>query len=434
MLLIVSCVPTTTNEVDDQFFQDVGNADDNNQIATTNNAPLPTATVLSAYPDPNSSEATQPAYPVPAPSVVAQSAYVAPPEPTPTWWPTPYPSPVRVQQPTPTAIPARQPSTNAFGTLYYATVDDEVPSTLFVAPVINDDALERNEDQSLLELSDSTHFVRLYPSPTNDMLAIIESGWGDAVTILDLEQNYVVPIYNNLDNQMPYLWNFHGWHPNGRYFLISDSNGYLGLWIVDGIGLEKPIKLTEHDPDSASMSPTSQMLAYAYRDGLTKKSLLMLAWSDGSHAQLLSESSSSTPFSELSWSPNGVSLAYVRGGYEIWVYNNGKHVRLFGGYKAHAGYSWSSDSRFIAYTARTGEDTQLPAEIDRTSVDTLEYVYRDRELRIYDVENATVYVPDPQNTFGSSMPSWSPDGRFVIFTAIQDGRLEIIKVAVDNFE
>lgn len=414
LLLLVSCVPTT-GELEPSFSQEPG------AVSDVVGYPAPTTEVRNA----------------PTPSVAELSAYPAP-LPSQQEKPTPWPSPVREDQLTPTAMPLSQPSNKTSGTLYFAGIDNGVLPRVFAVSVTNSQAIEGDKRQILPELLfSSTNPVRLYPSPTGDILAVLQfpdHGPGDIITMVNLGQNSIAPIHNNQDNEMPYLWQFEGWHPDGHHFLISDADHFKGLWLIDGQGIEKPEKLVEHNPDSASMSPTAQTLAYAYRPKLSNQSLLTLAWSDGSHPQVVLETSSRTPITELFWSPDGTSLAYVKGSAEIWVYNNGEHVRLADDYKAYSGYSWSPDSRFIAYTARTGANEKLPAEIDPSSLDAFKHSFGNTELHIIDTENLTIHVPNHQGMTGSLAPTWSPDGRSVIFISMQNGRLEVMKADVDNLD
>lgn len=410
--LFASCVPTA-EKAEPSFLPEPAVIEDNAGYPAPTIEAVETSTVSVARPS---------AYPAPSP----QSK------------PTPWPSPARNEQPTPTSLPLPQPSNDVGGNLYFTIIDNTEPVKLFAAPVFDGKVMDQSWRQILPEelLSAGNNPPRLYPSPTGNLLAIVQSqkpGPGDIVNIIDLNENFVTPIHNNQNNEMPYLWQFEGWHPDGRRFLVSDADHFKGLWIFDGLGIKKPEKLVEHNPDSASMSPTGQTLAYAYRPKLGKESLLVLAWYDGSRPEAVLETPAKTPVTELSWAPDGKSLAYVKGTAEIWIYREGKHIQLVDDYRAYSGYSWSPDSRFIAYTSYAKEDEKLPTP-SPSVVEIFKQNFNGTELHIVDVSSQTVYVPEYGEVTGAFLPEWSPDGRFVIFLSIKNEQSIVAKVDTQNLE
>ena len=406
-ILPIACVPTTT-EPESVISPDVISSG----IATS--YPAPPIELRDPQPDPFTDLS-----PYPAPTG----------EPPPRI--TPWPSPVREERPTPTALPLPQPSENTSGSLYLVGSKDNAISEIFTVPGNYDETivLETQHERSTIQLK-SSYPPRLFPSPANNMLVVIEfvdNNPTDVITVINLSQGIISDWQTNRNPEMPYTWRFEGWHPDGRHFLVSDANLFKGLWLVDSLGITVPQKLTEHNPDSAAFAPTGQTLAYVYQPRLSNKTLLMFAWSDGSHPEVVIQESVKTRIMELSWSVDGITLAYVAGSTELWLYREGKPVRLVNDYRARYGYSWSPDGRFIAYVARTGPDS--PPLRDGSNLERFMNSLGNTALHIVDTQTSEIFVSKHDGeTIGAFRPSWSPNGQFVIYTAFQSEKLAIMRV------
>lgn len=430
VILPIACVPTVVepeSSISQDSFDDLNSYPPTAGLNDDRSDPL----ALSAYPEPTTALRDNPPEPF-----IRLSPYPAPiTEPTP--WITPWPSPVREDRPTPTALPLPQPSGNTPGSLYLAGSKDNTALEIFTISGSYDEVVVLGTQHKLSSVQlKSSYIPRLFPSPTGDMLVVVEivdNNPSDVITVINLSQGSILEWRNNRNSEMPYTWLFESWHPDGRHFLVSDANLFKGLWLVDSLGINVPQQLTEHNPDVASLSPTGQKLAYAYRPRLSDQSLLISAWSDGSHPEVIVQEPAKAPITELSWSADGDTLAYVVGSIELWFYREGKAVQLVNDYRARYGYSWSPDGRFIAYVARTGPDD--PPLVDGNNLERFMHSLSNTALHIVDTQTSEIFVPKHDGeTIGAFRPSWSPNGQHVIYTAFQSKKLAIMGVNLKELD
>lgn len=109
------------------------------------------------------------------------------------------------------------------------------------------------------------------------------------------------------------------------------------------------------------------------------------------------------------WSPNGGRLAFGRreaGGWRIWVMNaDGSHPRAVTGTQPLASQpSWSPDGRQLAFV-------ELPSDLPKTG-------WYAQQLYVVSLETGHVRQLTRFSAFpgGASSPSWSPDGRHILFS------------------
>lgn len=206
------------------------------------------------------------------------------------------------------------------------------------------------------------------------------------------------------------------WSPDRRYLAFTSfREGNNDIYRIDADG-QNLINLTRHpsQDDGASWSPNGQTLAFhSDRDGNWEIYLITL---DGSQARNLSQH----PAADLnpSWSPKGDSIAfqsYRDGNWEIYLLTtDGRNIRrLTQNPEEDIAPAWSPNGDLIAFWSR------------RASVWGLYLLDPQRgETRLL----LSYLNPGPF----ASPPSWSPDGRYLLFTTLQEGNLELYRIGSDG--
>lgn len=400
----------------------------------------PDATSVGSTPRPSN----PPPYP-PPPTATAAGPTATPtlrPSPTATWWPSPFPTPIRPGGPTPTPLPLITPAPDARGKILFFTQstapDKSLQTSLFQHPVDANGSPQQTAPVSIsiagLPMI-SYPISQLFPAPMGRYVAIPHDWYG--VTIVDIVNRRTMPLDQTMEKNLRFgQFNFGGWHPDGRHFLLFNRDA-TGIWLVDVEGKEPSHQLSEHAADSVAISPDGQRLIFAEQPRLLDQhNNLWLTAADGSLLQRLleipSRFSSSTRISELAWSPDSKSISYGRGS-EIWVQPLGAQPRLLvdnheGGY----GYQWSPDNRYVIYVAREVPLPKPQPALTPYSDEAYRWAYS--QLSLYLVEVSTGQkrrlISDGQR--GDVNPFWSPDGKYIAFISVRSGQLGLWTANIDG--
>ncbi|MES4787270.1 MAG: hypothetical protein C4294_17275, partial [Nitrospiraceae bacterium] len=102
---------------------------------------------------------------------------------------------------------------------------------------------------------------QLFPAPMGRYVAIPHDWYG--VTIVDIVNCRTMPLDQTMEKNLRFgQFNFGGWHPDGRHFLLFNRDA-TGIWLVDVEGKEPSHQLSEHAADSVAISPDGQRLIFA---------------------------------------------------------------------------------------------------------------------------------------------------------------------------
>ena len=169
--------------------------------------------------------------------------------------------------------------------------------------------------------------------------------------------------------------------PDGRHVLYRCSNGWTGLWVAKADGRAARRLVEPEDSVGAAWSPDSKQIAYSDKAGLH------LVRPDGSGDRVISRQ----PVGEVSWSPDGRSLATLIAN-DLFLLRGGRRVLL----RRDAGLqlAWSPNGRWIA------------TWYDRP------YERSDREIALTDVSGRS----GPRVGVGL-LAAWSPNGRRLAYEA-----------------
>jgi Tol biopolymer transport system component len=201
-------------------------------------------------------------------------------------------------------------------------------------------------------------------------------------------------------------WCCLSWSPDGsRIVFTSSANAALEIFMVDVFGGDlRQLTNNEVNDYAAVWSPDGSSIAYASeRNG--NSDIYVTSLADGQTRQITDESIGVYgPF----WSPDGKSLIYLalqRGGISIYRVNaDGDNVILLSRARDIGTLSFSPDGRHVLFYAPSGAGG---AHSDVFTVDS--FGKNRRQL----------------TTRGAALPSWSPDGSQIVFSARGDVSLEI---------
>ncbi len=267
------------------------------------------------------------------------------------------------------------------------------------------------------------------PPQARDRIAYISYDGSDYdIQTMDPDGNRVrVLTRNNSHDIQP------RWSPDGKRILFSSNRrGNFDLWIMFSDGrCQKLITKSDEDEIDPSWSPDGGRIAYVSYPEIGLSEIYTMNLTTGEVKALTSNDSVD---GKPAWSPDGSKIAFVSnrsGKFEIYIMNaeDGSEQMPLPGTKivnnktypvsegVLGGPVWSPDGTKIAFS------------------DSL-YMY----IGIVIVNaDGTGYLPltgDPYSsqTFRDSEPSWSPDGKFIVYMSSMSGLGEIYRVSVDTGE
>ena len=352
------------------------------------------------------------------------------------------PTSIHSSTPTPVPLSLPTPASDASGSIWFLsevkTLQGQIQQALFYV-VMDEVGQVKTGEPVLFFLFEQSEWSfqglsQLFPSPGEHYLAVSNPSvmQGQSI-IVDLQEHRLLPLRPPQRENILVLGHFVGWHPDEQHVLYVGSDNDTGLWLLDVQDEQPPQYLSSHTPDSAAISPDGQNLIFAERTVHSDVSNLWLAWSDGTHEHILSEIPGQSAISELSWSPDGKSIAYGAGGTQIWLLPLGKVPRLLSNtYMGGYGYQWSPDGQFIVYVSREIPQEKPPEFLMPYTDEAYEWAFSGLSLRIVNVETGEDWRLNQDEWHGDVQPCWSPDGTNIVFSSLRSGRLAVWVNRVDG--
>jgi Tol biopolymer transport system component len=207
------------------------------------------------------------------------------------------------------------------------------------------------------------------------------------------------------------------WSPDGKWIVFSaEKADGTQLYRVSPNG-KKPQQITHLEGHSSepTWSPDGQMIAFQQHFAGPDANIFRMDWDGGNLEQLTHRAGEGF---YPSWSPDGNSIALA-------TYISGDNFLLYqmdadGGnrrslsFAYHSSMSWSPDSRYLVFTVRVTYSGDF--EIYRMDM-------KDKDvLRLTDGNGI------------NAMPTWSPDGEWIVFSSSRRGNTEIYRMRPDGSE
>ena len=161
------------------------------------------------------------------------------------------------------------------------------------------------------------------------------------------------------------------WSPDGQWIAFFSSREGGGYFVMPGIGgIARKVASCPTDDwyaNTAAWSPDSAQLAYALGQGTKPWIEIMTLASGVSNKLEIPERPLNNCVVDISWSPNGRWLAYVRSlssnaaTSELWLtgISDGRSIQLTDGSKMDRSPTWSPDSRGLYFVSDRGGTTDL---------------------------------------------------------------------------
>ncbi len=256
--------------------------------------------------------------------------------------------------------------------------------------------------------------ARLFPTPMNQLAFVADLQphspipQGD-ILLLDVDYGLDVNLTRWSGNDT-----FPAWSPDGQQLAFySQRNQRTDLYLMnaDGSDLHRLVDSGGAE-SSAAWSPDGQWIAYA---SLHSPAIgLYIIRPDGSGGQRLTSFQSVT----LVWSPDSQYIAFVAncdGNCDIYVVevSSGKVRQLTHNGLVDAYPTWSPDSQYIAFIS----NRSLSFDVHVLALDC------DDTAEGGCTAQRLTYNPD-----ADSFPSWSPDGKQIVFSSNRTGNYELYTV------
>jgi len=217
---------------------------------------------------------------------------------------------------------------------------------------------------------------------------------------------------------------FLGWRPQSSQVAYWDGTT---IWLTDVTTGKSTLGARPETWADLPYPPLVESLAFSPDGGRMVVSFTLtgtgwetwIAESDGTDARRLFASEMATY--GLSWSPDGSLIAFVADELEV-ISPDGQGRRTVGhDFIGGLPPAWSPDSRFIAFTA---------AESLAKPVGSAGWTgYR---VHVVDIASGEESTLDAGPRGGEVLPSWSPDGRTLIFLSDRSGSEEVWRTAPDG--
>ena len=215
-----------------------------------------------------------------------------------------------------------------------------------------------------------------------------------------------------------------GWAPRGREATYVLSHGDTTLLYRVGLAGGTPALMTRIAGKSLRLSNDGKRVAYSV--GAWTRSRLTVAALDGRGARAITDSSAS--WFNMAWSPDDRRIAVTRldttRALAVWVMDaDGGHARPAAALPDSAGRAqwptWSPDGKRIA--VQVGRYDRNDPSRDRA------------DIWVIDVAsgNATNLTPG-DDPWLDETPSWSPDGKTIVFQSTRSGRFEVWRMNADG--
>jgi Tol biopolymer transport system component len=269
-------------------------------------------------------------------------------------------------------------------------------------------------------------WANAFPSPDGSRIAL----FGDwcAETILYANSGRTEPMFKDTIGA---CGRFFDWHPDSRHLLMSADENYidLGLWLVDTDTWEHTALAVPPNGSiqGGAISPDGQKVIYIWDRGFSNPSEVWMVNTDGQENHLLFTVDNSA--SDLTWSPDGSQVLLF-----------GREVMVMG---ADGNSLHSLDLQFEPGCSRRetlpvwSPDSRFLAYTASRS----ELVYTDpwnpdafqeTQVCLMDLGSGKVQPLLPGESSGLMDPTWSPDGAQIAFVSNRSGTSEIWAVDVDG--
>lgn len=248
------------------------------------------------------------------------------------------------------------------------------------------------------------------------------------------------------------------WSPDGRKIAYSrtsdDGIATIHVMDADGGGVRQ-LTRTPHNDRNPSWSPDGKRIAFTRSDSQNSSHIYVMDADGGAQRQL-----TSGPGREVSpcWSPDGKWIAFtriVKGRHTVWRMDpdGGGQRKITTGWNP----SWSADGKQIACTPLEGPDGMFVVNVDGrgrrrlvaspkegiaccaswspdgTWIAYVEYPGSDLASEIYRIgADGSGRTPLTRGARAESAPSWSPDGKQLLFSREGTRRSEIWSIPTDQ--
>lgn len=204
------------------------------------------------------------------------------------------------------------------------------------------------------------------------------------------------------------------WSPDGRklVFVIWRSDRRTGgLYVAEAGGRLRQLTDNGRVNFDPSWSPDGKRIAFSSQAGKnTQTSEIFLIDADGKNQRQLT--SGDTESYHPSWSPNGKRIVFASkrsGRWQLYIMNNtGALQRLLSTDAQASAPEWSHDGTRIAYVASPQDQSQVAT------------------IWLASGKTATIGPP------GSNSPTWSPNDRWLAFSAPSGSQNDIYRVAASG--
>jgi len=236
------------------------------------------------------------------------------------------------------------------------------------------------------------------------------------VYIMEADGSNQVNLSNNpsADDAQPVIG------PNGKIAFISDRDGNLEIYVMEPDGGDQSrITTSAGDEGWMDWSPDGGKLVFVYNEGTTWR--LETINANGTGRAILLEDDD--PIYDASWSPDGTTIAFFWGDsaspgvYTIPAGGGSAALLPLG---AAEEPSWSPDGSKLAVTL-----------VDYIAQQSWIYVTNLDGTEIARVSpGASFTIQNGVRTGGDNWPSWSPDGRRIVYASDWAGGFEMVYVAM----